>query len=149
MPKSKLPTKKFKKKAVIVGLSKKSQFPSIFRTITELPGFSFLPVLNRWAVVGFVSGILLMGIIITGVSLWQNNEALAKVKQERARYVQEVAFWKRVVDQYDGYRDGYFKLALLTYQLGEKTQARSYLQKAMELDPNFQEGRAFAQKLGS
>lgn len=149
MPKPKLPVKKFKKKAVIVALPKKSQFPSIPRTITELPEFSFLSALDRWVVVGFVSGILLMAVIITGVNLWQNSGALARIKQERARYVQEIAYWKRVVDKYQGYRDGYFKLALLTYQLGEKAQARSYLQKAMELDPNFQEGRAFAQKLGS
>ncbi|MBI4084719.1 MAG: hypothetical protein HY431_02335 [Candidatus Levybacteria bacterium] len=137
MPKSKKPVKK-----------SAFQFPNISRSITELPGFSFLSMLDRWVIVGFISGILLMGIIITGVNLWQNSEALVKLRQERARYLQEIAYWKRVVDQYEGYRDGYFKLALLTYQLGEKALARSYLQKAMELDPNFVEGKAFAQKLG-
>jgi len=135
-------------------LPKISQFPSIPRIITEpfnfsLGKLSILRFVDRWVVVGFVSGILLMAIIITGVNLWQNSEALSKIKKERANYVQEIAFWKRVVAQYEGYRDGYFKLSLLTYQLGEKIQARSYLQKAMDLDPNFQEGKAFAQKLGS
>lgn len=49
--------------------------------------------------------------------------------------------WEKIVAEKPNYRDGYLKLALLYYKLYENEKAREYLQKALELDPNFKPAR--------
>ena len=46
-----------------------------------------------------------------------------------------------IIKTYPNYRDGYFRLATLEYELGNRNKAKEYVQKALELDPNFEEGR--------
>lgn len=147
MSKSKSSVRKpLKKKAVIVVLSKtKRYFPSIPRIIPEISLKAFAP--DRWVLVGFASGVLLMFVIVFGVDLHNNMLALDKVKEERVRQAKEIAYWEDVVKKYNNYRDGYFKLALLTYQLGKKDEAKAYLKKALVIDPNFAEGRVFEESI--
>lgn len=147
MSKSKASVKKpLKRRAVIVALPKtKRYFPSYSRVIPEISLEAF--ALDRWVLVGFASGVLLMFVIVLGVDLNNNMLALDKVKEERVRQAKEIAYWEDIVKKYSNYRDGYFKLALLTYQLGEKDEARVYLQKALVIDPNFAEGRALEESI--
>lgn len=149
MSKSKKPVKRFlKQQSTIVTFPKKRiQFPSITRIIPELPSWSILRAVDRWVVAGFLSGALLLMVIVAAVQTYQNTMTLERVRQERVQYAKEIAFWKDVVGKYTGYRDAYFKLALLSYQTGKKDEAKTYLQKALELDPNFAEGLAFAELL--
>ncbi|MCL5970930.1 MAG: tetratricopeptide repeat protein [Patescibacteria group bacterium] len=51
------------------------------------------------------------------------------------------------MSRYKDYRDGYFRLAILEYQLNDNAKAQEYLDKVMKLDPNFEEGRKFEQFL--
>lgn len=147
MLKSKTSVKKpLKKKVVIVASSKiKRYFPSIPRIIPEisLKAFAF----DRWVLVAFATGVLLMFVIVLGVDLHNNMLVLNKVKEERVNQAKEIAYWEDIVKKYSNYRDGYFKLALLTYQLGKKDEAKGYLQKALVIDPNFAEGRALEESM--
>ncbi len=63
---------------------------------------------------------------------------LEKIKNEPQRIRNEIIFWEKVVSERPGYRDGYLQLAILNYQLYENDKAKEYLNKALEIDPNFE-----------
>jgi hypothetical protein len=45
------------------------------------------------------------------------------------------------VKEYKGYRDGYYQLAAVEYQLGNTQIAKSYIVKALHIDPTFPQGK--------
>jgi len=49
-----------------------------------------------------------------------------------------VAGWEKIIAEKPGYRDAYLQLAKLCYQIYEDEKAKKYLQKAIELDPNYE-----------
>lgn len=70
------------------------------------------------------------------------------MESQRQELLQQVEYWTSIVDTYQNYRDGYIKLALLEYQLGNTVQARVYVQKALVLDPNYKKGRELEKIVG-
>ncbi len=46
-------------------------------------------------------------------------------------------YWMEIVRAHPDYRDGYFMVATLAYQRGNMQQAREYLNKVREIDPNY------------
>lgn len=46
--------------------------------------------------------------------------------------------WEQIINDKPNYRDGYLQLAYLYYKLSEDGKAKQALQKALELDPNFE-----------
>lgn len=63
---------------------------------------------------------------------------LEKIKNEPQRINNEISFWEKIVAAKPNYRDGYLRLALLNAQIYETQKAKTYLQKAVVLDPNFE-----------
>ncbi len=49
-----------------------------------------------------------------------------------------IAAWEKVIEEKPDYRDGYLQLAYLHYKLYETEEAKEYLEKAIELDPNYE-----------
>ncbi len=49
-----------------------------------------------------------------------------------------IAAWEKVIKEKPDYRDGYLQLAYLHYKLYEDEKAKEYLEKAIELDPNYE-----------
>ncbi len=70
-----------------------------------------------------------------------NLIGLQETKAERALLQSQVIQWQLVVAKHADYRDGYFKLAVLEYQLGNMSKAQQYDAQALQLDPNFQRGK--------
>lgn len=109
-------------------------FPKNFRFITEkvkkLLNWKILVIVCLCAVIAFL--------ILDVAKLYQR---FTKQRAQMQKITQEIASWQKIVGKYTDYRDGYFKLALLENQLGNKNTALSYLQKALVIDPNFQKGR--------
>ncbi len=103
-------------------------FPKISRVITE-----------RWFLIGLVSGILLAGIIIIAGNIQANIAERKNVEQKREKIKKEITYWQENARKYPGYRDAYFQLALLEYQLGDAQSAQSYVNKVESIDPNYQE----------
>jgi len=66
------------------------------------------------------------------------KEALEKAKEKPEKIRQEISFWEKVVKEKPDYRDAYFQLAVLNYQLSQKGATVKYLRKTLELDPNFE-----------
>lgn len=52
-----------------------------------------------------------------------------------------ITIWEKIIKEKTGYRDGYLQLAYLHYKLYENEKAKEYLEKAIELDPNYELAR--------
>ncbi len=93
--------------------------------------------------------IFLLGLIfLQGVTFWYNLQERAVFAQERLNMQQEITYWMQVSDKYKGYRDVYYRIASLEYKLGNTVEAQAYVKKALDLDPNFSEGRVLGAKVG-
>jgi tetratricopeptide (TPR) repeat protein len=66
-------------------------------------------------------------------ALWGKKQ---EADPENIRWL--ISQWEKVIYQQPDYRDGYLRLALYHFQLFENQKAQAYLQKALELDPNFE-----------
>lgn len=93
----------------------------------------------------------------TAIFFAKNNdeatEATGKLldieRNERTReeIEREISKWETVIAEKHNYRDAYFRLAVLNYQIYKNEAARQYLDKAMALDPNFEEGKRLRELL--
>lgn len=106
----------------------KPHFPSIFRSFPE-----------KLAAILFF--LLFGAMIISGLRVYNHFQQRQQVLGERQAITEKTAYWEEVARKYKGYRDAYFQLAVLHYQLGNIEKANIYLQEALRLDPNFEEGR--------
>ena len=95
----------------------------------------------------FISGFLLMVIILKGITLFTTIGELQAAKQQKQSLVQQQVYWEKIAVEHPGYRDAYFQLAILSYQLGEKVKATEYLDQTMLIDPNFAAGKEFQKEL--
>lgn len=118
-------------------------FPKIPRFISEKIRYlrPFLVKQEKTLIkIGLVL-ILLILIIFAGSDVYKNYQTRNKVLSERQKIVAEIEYWSRIKDQHKDYRDAYFKLALLHYQLKDFDSAKKNLEKVFELDPNFEKGK--------
>jgi tetratricopeptide (TPR) repeat protein len=113
-------------------------FPKIYRFITE-----------RWKVLAItvVSLGIAAGIYSQGSFLLDNLKQYDLVQKERASLEGELSYWQQVVKEYGGYRDAYFRIASLQYQLGQIDEAEKSIEKVIGLDPNFENARVLGDKI--
>lgn len=55
----------------------------------------------------------------------------------------EIQEWEKVLEEKPDYRDAYLQIAVLNWQIYKETEAREAVNKALELDPNFEAGKKF------
>ncbi len=115
-------------------------FPKIFRFITERAVL---------VVISLVSLVLLTAIVMQGLQLQKTLHQSEIAKAKRAELTKELAYWQDVVRQYGNYRDAYFKIATIQYQLGQVAQAKSTLEKVIALDPNFENAKVLGAKISA
>lgn len=121
--------------------------PSISRTIPATIPIAWPRLLNEWTVVGLASGILMVLIASLSLQVRDQVKELGRLRSMQSAITSEITHWQRVVSDHADYRDGYFRLALLHYQLGDIAHASEYVEKSLALDPNFEAGRNFKAKL--
>lgn len=110
----------------------------------KLPTISRLIPDGKWLSILLGICIFLFAITsILGSQLYTLGQERKVLEQERQQIFVKINHWEKVVGKYSDYRDGYFQLALLYFQLKNTEKAKHYLSKALELDPNFEEGRKF------
>ncbi len=116
-----------------------SFFPRIFRFITE-----------HWKLisVSFVSGLILIAIGLQAFSLYTNIQKENKAKYEHQKTLSELSYWKSALGKYQDSRDVYYKIATIEYRLGNIDESRVYLRKALQIDPNFEQGYVLGAKVG-
>jgi len=136
------------KKKVIASEHKKEvkNSPSISRMIPELSKENIFYM--KIIVASFISGILLMAISLKGYELIKLRVELVETQSQRSQLSTQLTYWENVAEDYSGYRDAYFSIAVLSFQLGDKKKARESLIEALALDPQFKEGREFGKKAG-
>lgn len=120
--------------------------PRIYRKLTEKP-VTWAIFNNPLIYVVITSGIILLFTYTTGLRLYENTKELARIKEARGQVLSEIEYWEETTKKYTGYRDGYFTLAVLEYRVGNEGKARMYLDKTLELDPNFAKGREFLKQI--
>jgi len=76
------------------------------------------------------------------------NLAQARIAENNNQKVAaEIEQWKKMADKYTGYRDIYYRIAFLEYSQGNMDEAKKYIQKALDVDPNFDAGRVLGEKI--
>lgn len=121
--------------------------PSIFRFITEYTLSDKAITHAKLMIIGFFSGLLLVSIAYQTNKLFHNLQAVQVMRHERGKINQEIVYWKHVSERYEGYRDVYFRIAALEYKIGNKRESEQYMEKALEIDPNFEAGRVLGEKI--
>lgn len=125
----------------------KGQFPRNNRLFTELAKinkFGYLKIL----VFSLITTFLLVSIFLRSYELLEGEKVLRAASIQRQALESQRIYWLKVIRDYPGYRDAYFKLAVLSYQLGDKKQAKTYLDSTLSIDPNFKEAQEFSKQMG-
>jgi len=153
----KAPSVKKPQKKKIGESGRNRQFPSIYRFITErkeglnsiknkfrLSNQSKLKKLLFFVSAGLVLLVVLIlvfGIVFLGVYAFKYSLQAGKINNQRQDLQTQVNFWQSIADKYEGYKDAYFRIAVLEYQLGDFQKSKDYNKKALLLDPNFDDAK--------
>ncbi len=84
---------------------------------------------------------LLILTALTILNLKNDQQKKDRAMIERQKVMDKITYWQHVADAHKEYRDAYFVLAALEYQVKDFSKAWSYVQKCLVLDPNYQQGR--------
>jgi tetratricopeptide (TPR) repeat protein len=123
-------------------------FPKNFRLITEHT-FSEKQSHNiKVVIVSVFSLFLLAFIALQSITIRDNFLLRESFSQEHAQLQNEVTYWKDLADKYKGDRDIDYRIAALQYKLGNISESQKYVKQALELDPNFPEGRVLGAQVG-
>lgn len=146
--KNSLPKERMPKLLSTVIAGRTKYFPRIYRFIPE--GIISTKVFHYIVLVTVtvLSILLVMQIIQQSVQLRENLEREKQLQQERINILSEINRLKYAESQYSGYRDIYYRIATLQYKLGNIDESRSYVKKALEIDPNFKDGQVLGEKIG-
>lgn len=135
----------------------KPQFPNIYRIITEnkllkrvsklefrlLKQSKHKKVLTYFLsfIILFVTVSLLIGVSVLAIKLYKEVLFYSKITNQRQVLQEKINFWQSFRQNYDGYKDAYFQIALLEYQLGNFQIAKEYNKQALLLDPGFEDAK--------
>jgi len=72
---------------------------------------------------------------VLGITSQKDSQSNREQKYNTS--VQQYSAWQTIVSRHPDYRDGYFQLAVLAYQLNKFSESKKYLQKVRSLDPNY------------
>ena len=117
----------------------KLKFPNISRRIPETIKKNKLIVLAFFLI---LFSACLVAFDLTA-NLIQRNKEITK----RQKLMEQKIYWQNTVNTYPDFRDAYFSLAIIEYELGNLDEASKYLKKVYEIDPNFEKGDFLKEKL--
>jgi tetratricopeptide (TPR) repeat protein len=123
-------------------------FPKNHRFITEHSFSVNQSHTIKVVLVSVVSLFLLTLIFLQSVTLWYNIRQQEALSQDRTQLQNEVTYWEQIASKYQGYRDVYYRIAALQYKLGDTGESQKYIRKALQLDPNYPEGRVLGAMTG-
>ncbi len=120
-----------------------SQFPNISLIFPEKKISYYLSVFFV-----FLSVILLTFLIVFyGIRVYKYYSEVQIINSQRQEISDKINFWKSVANKYEGYKDAYFRIAILEYSLGNFEKAKQYNKKALLLDPNFEDAKKLEELL--
>lgn len=116
------------------------KFPKIYRFITETDRW-FCRMGERSFWIPTISVLTIVGLLFGAFMLVESRGVKDELSLKRVGLMAAAQEWEETKQKFPGYRDAYFALAVLYYQLGEREKARENLDRALEIDPNFEGGR--------
>ena len=90
---------------------------------------------------------ILMAILVVSLNLYTTYKTQKDLESERSQIAANLSFWQAEVKEKPNYRDAYFSLAILYYKLKDYKNSSENLEKAMEIDPNFEKGKELREVL--
>jgi len=78
---------------------------------------------------------------IVGIDLKNNLQMKMAIDSQREELMRKIFFWEDFMLENDGYRDAYFQVSILEYELGDIAKAKECVEKGLNLDPTSEEGR--------
>lgn len=132
----------------------KKQFPKNYRTITERLGKlkkqnSKLLQKIKFESLVFLYAVTIVLILISTFNLFQNFQKQKEIDLQREKIQSEIKVWQGVTDKFTQYKEGYYQLGILEYELGDIEKAKFYISKSLYLDPNFDKAREFQKILNN
>lgn len=92
---------------------------------------------------------ILLAILVVSVDLYSNYKLQKELASEKMKVAKGLTFWQKEIEDKPNYRDAYFSLAIIYYQLKDFKNSSQYLEKAMIIDPNFEKGKELRNLLTS
>jgi len=117
---------------------KNNQFPKISRPFTEHIG-KLTWDRKKYLVYAFTI-LFFLFILFMAFDVRQKIAIANDLEVERKQLLKDINKWEEIVDEHKDYRDGYLKLSILEYKLGNLQKAKNHLNKAFEIDPNSKTG---------
>jgi tetratricopeptide (TPR) repeat protein len=75
---------------------------------------------------------------VLGLTSWLNDLWTRWQEQNPKELEKLITKWRKIVAENLEYRDGYLRLSIYYFKLGDDQKAKENLQKAVALDPNFE-----------
>ncbi len=89
----------------------------------------------------FIGAVFILGaILVVSLDLFSNLSEEKALADQKVNLVKQQNFWQNQVNKRANYRDAYYNLALVEFELRNIEGASDNLGKALSLDPNFKEG---------
>lgn len=80
---------------------------------------------------------LTIGSILLGLMIYKNLKNVRSINSQREKMQSDINFWTSVANKYPGFKDAYFRVAVLEYNLGDFKKAEAFNSEALVLDPNY------------
>lgn len=127
--------------------AKKPQFPKNSRFIPE--SFShYIRILKNMTVIFTFASLLVFGFFLF-FDLYLNYVNFSRLSLERQKLISEVNTWESFSQKYPNYKEVYFQIAVREFELGDYQSSIKYLQKALFIDPNYQDALKLKKELES
>lgn len=131
--------------AGMISKIKKLKFPNISRFFTE-DSLKYPPVkLYLIFILIILTLLIITGFFMCGIALRQKQ----LTENYNKKIEKKISYWQRIVKKYNNYPTSYFELAVLEYRLKNFDKSRTFLKKALYLDPGFKEGLKLQELLSS
>lgn len=117
------------------------KFPNISRFIPEK--------VNEGYVFVIIIIFIFTSALVVGFDLYQNLSLERKLVRQGSEIQRKLIFWENEAKKHPNYRDAYFNLALINFQLKNFDSSKNYLKKALDIDPNFEKGRRLEEILSN
>ncbi len=148
MPNHLLKVQSHLKALAIEAKLKASQFPNIFRFITEkVSAYDKYIKIAKLSLSGIISILFLILTISQGLQLQNNLRQEKKLAQERKNIENEIIYWEKTVERYKNYSDIYLKIASLEYRLGKSQTAQAFIEKALAVNPDTEQGIVLGERI--
>lgn len=74
----------------------------------------------------------------------KDSEAQIKNREEEPERIKaKIQDWEKILEEKPSYRDAFFQIAVLNWRIYQEKKAGEAIDKALELDPNFEAGKNF------